>query len=127
MWAATGTTSTRSRAASRSRRSRTCRCFWQTLGRGGPAFPKPYVYAVGWAAPGITRLELTYQDGTHTRIPLDGRFYLFLVPASNWASGARPKTLTGLTAAGRRAGAIDLQPDQVGCYYPSDGCSFGTG
>jgi hypothetical protein len=102
--------------------------YWWTYGRGGPGFPQEsWVYAAGWAAPGITRLELSFQDGTRTSVPLHGRFYLFVVPASHWRDGTRPQTLTGLDAARRRVGTVDLRPDQAGCFYPSDACSFGTG
>jgi hypothetical protein len=101
---------------------------WQTYGHGGPAFPgQNWVYAVGWAAPGISRLELRYEDGTRTAIPLHGRFYLFLVPASHWAAGARPETVTGLTSAGRRVGSVDLRHWYAYCSYPAAGCSLGTG
>jgi hypothetical protein len=102
--------------------------YWWTYGRGGPAFPQEsWVYATGWAAPGITRLELTYQDGARTSVPLHGRFYLFVVPATHWRDGTRPQTLTGLDTAGRRVSAVDLHPDQAGCFYPGFDCSFGTG
>jgi hypothetical protein len=101
---------------------------WWTYGRGGPgAAPQAWVYASGWVAPGITRLELTYQDGTRTRIPLHGRFYLFVVPSAHWPVGRRPRSLTGLDAAGHGLGTVHVLSGPPYCFYPDSACSFATG
>ena len=107
---------------------------WNLGLRNDPTRPTGYgyAYAFGWVAPGIARLELRFQDGSATDIPLlaHGDF-LYVVPTDRWPAGHRPSILTAYAADGRPVYRKFLYPRQH-CIYPGhdDACknlSMGTG
>jgi hypothetical protein len=94
----------------------------------GPSYG--FAYAIGWVAPGITRLTLQFQAGGSTEIPLHRRFYLYVVPKPHWPSGRRPSVLVARNGRGAVVYRRFLYPTEP-CIYPATDprCkfSFGTG
>ena len=92
---------------------------WQTGLRNDPRRGSRlgYAYAFGWAAPGVAHLDLRFQDGSQTSIPLVAHDFLYVVPEANWRAGHRPSILTASNAAGRVVYRQFLYPRQH-CIYP---------
>jgi hypothetical protein len=76
-----------------------------------------YAYAIGWVAPGVTRLTLRFQDGSSTDIPLHDQYYVYVVSRANWPAGHRPSILEARNAQGRAICREFLYPRQH-CIYP---------
>ena len=88
---------------------------WGRYAKLGP--PGGYVYAYGWAGPAVASVEIRYQDSTVQRLPLERRFFLYVVPTSHWAPGARPSYVVGRAASGRVVYRRFLYP-LARCAYP---------
>jgi hypothetical protein len=93
---------------------------WNLGLRNDPKHPVGvgYAYAYGWVRPGVTRLELRFQDGGRTDISLlaHGDF-LYVVPPTRWPAGHRPSILTAYGADGHLVYRQFLYPRQH-CIYP---------
>ncbi len=61
---------------------------------------KPVVLLQGSVGRDIARLDVRYQDGDTTRIPIHEGFVLFEVPRPNYGEGHLPATLIGRDASG---------------------------
>jgi hypothetical protein len=92
---------------------------WTMVGLTDPKRPVGYgySYAFGFAAAGIARLELRFQDGDRTTIPLVLHDFLYVVPADRWPAGHRPSILTAYAANRRLVYRQFLYPRQH-CVYP---------
>ena len=57
------------------------------LGEGGPP---PWAFFVGRAGKGVASVELRYEDGTSSRVPLTERYFLEVVAGPHTRRGHRP-------------------------------------
>jgi hypothetical protein len=59
------------------------------FGEGGPPGP-PYGFFVGRAGKGVASVELRYEDGTSSKVPLTSRYFLEVVTGLHTRRGHRP-------------------------------------
>jgi hypothetical protein len=92
---------------------------WTMVGLNDPKRPVGYgySYAFGFAVANVARLDLRFQDGDHTTIPLVSHDFLYVVPPDRWAAGHRPSILTAYGASGHALYRQFLYPRQH-CIYP---------
>jgi hypothetical protein len=76
-----------------------------------------YVYVSGWAGAPVKSLELRFQDSTVRRLPLERRYFAYVVPPSRWVPGKRPSYLIGRDAKGEVVYRRFLYP-LARCDYP---------
>jgi hypothetical protein len=77
--------------------------------------------------PSVSRVELTFKDGTHVTLqPVDGHV-LYDIPAVRWPRGHRLRTATAYTSSGKAVATQSFDTTQTGLYDCAKQVPIGAG